>query len=229
MALTHLRPSSINDQAPAPKAAGPARRSRQALCRPSADTLQLGLGLLAIPSLERMGAAGCVGVGGWGWDLASGPAASNPFACLGTLSLGSILCPHAPSQPRHGRRPCPATSWGLLQEALLGECAWAVTADKIDAVVARLVAVAAPLRLIAFGSAARGPLEGANDLDLLVVEPTGANRYSEVVRLQKALRGLLIPVDLVVSSQAATNQRCHGPGTLEFAARTQGRLLHDSL
>jgi hypothetical protein len=43
------------------------------------------------------------------------------------------------------------------------------------------------------------------------------------------LRGLLIPVDLVVSSQAATNQRCHGPGTLEFTARTQGRLLHDSL
>jgi predicted nucleotidyltransferase len=117
---------------------------------------------------------------------------------------------------------------GLPLEALLEECAWAVTADKIDAVVARLVAVAAPLRLIAFGSAARAPLEGANDLDLLVVEPTVANRYSEVVRLQKALRGLLIPVDLVVSSQAATNQRCHGPGTLEFTARPQGRLLHDS-
>ena len=125
--------------------------------------------------------------------------------------------------------PAQQPAGGLLQEALLGECAWAVTADKIDAVVARLVAVAAPLRLIAFGSAARGPLEGANDLDLLVVEPTEANRYSEVVRLQKALRGLLIPVDLVVSTQAATNQRCHGPGTLEFAARTQGRLLHDSL
>ena len=95
--------------------------------------------------------------------------------------------------------------------------------------VTKLVAVAAPLRLIAFGSAARGPLEGANDLDLLVVEPTGANRYSEVVRLQKALRGLLIPVDLVVFSQAATNQRCQVPGTLEFTARTQGRLPHDSL
>ena len=124
--------------------------------------------------------------------------------------------------------PAQQPAAGLPQEALLEECAWAVTADKIDAVVARLVAVAAPLRLIAFGSAARGPLEGANDLDLLV-EPTGANRYSEVVRLQKALRGLLIPVDLVVSSQAATNQRCHVPGTLEFTARTQGRLLHDSL
>ena len=66
MALPPLGPSSFYDQVPSPKAAGPARRSRQALCRPSAGTLQLGLGLLAIPSLERMGAAGCVGVGGWG-------------------------------------------------------------------------------------------------------------------------------------------------------------------
>ena len=40
--------------------------------------------------------------------------------------------------------PAQQPAAGLPQEALLGECAWAVTADKIDAVVARLVAVAAP-------------------------------------------------------------------------------------
>jgi predicted nucleotidyltransferase len=125
--------------------------------------------------------------------------------------------------------PAQQSAAGLPQEALLDECAWAVTADKIEAVVARLVAVAAPLRLIAFGSAARGPLESANDLDLLVVEPTVANRYSEVVRLQRALRGLLIPVDLVVSSEASYNERCQVAGTLEFTARTEGRVLHDSL
>ena len=41
------------DQVPVLKADGPARRSRLALCRPSADTLKLGL--LGIPSLEGMG------------------------------------------------------------------------------------------------------------------------------------------------------------------------------
>ena len=54
VALPPLGPSSINDQAPVLKADGPARRSRLALCRLSADTLKLGLGLLGIPSLERM-------------------------------------------------------------------------------------------------------------------------------------------------------------------------------
>lgn len=42
------------DQVPVLKAEEPARSSRLALCRLSADTLRLGLGLLGIPSLERM-------------------------------------------------------------------------------------------------------------------------------------------------------------------------------
>ena len=42
------------DQVPVLKAEEPARGSRLALCRLTADTLKLGLGLLGIPTLERM-------------------------------------------------------------------------------------------------------------------------------------------------------------------------------
>ena len=42
------------DQVPVLKAEGPTRSSRLALCRLTADTLKLGLGLLGIPTLERM-------------------------------------------------------------------------------------------------------------------------------------------------------------------------------
>jgi arginyl-tRNA synthetase len=42
------------DQVPVLKAAEPTRSSRLALCRLTADTLKLGLGLLGIPTLERM-------------------------------------------------------------------------------------------------------------------------------------------------------------------------------
>jgi arginyl-tRNA synthetase len=54
VALPPLGYTSINDKVPMPKADSPVRRSRLALCRLSADTLKLGLGLLGIPSLERM-------------------------------------------------------------------------------------------------------------------------------------------------------------------------------
>ena len=42
------------DQVPVLKAPPEARASRLALCRLTADTLKLGLGLLGIPTLERM-------------------------------------------------------------------------------------------------------------------------------------------------------------------------------
>ena len=49
VALPSSGPISISDKVPMPRADSPARRSRL-----SADTLKLGLGLLGIPSLERM-------------------------------------------------------------------------------------------------------------------------------------------------------------------------------
>jgi hypothetical protein len=69
----------------------------------------------------------------------------------------------------------------------------------------------------------------AADLDLLVVEPELTSRYSETVRLQKALHGVLMSVDLVVTSQDRFDERSPIPGTLEYAAHREGRVLHDSL
>jgi predicted nucleotidyltransferase len=106
---------------------------------------------------------------------------------------------------------------------------WAVSPEKVSEVVARLVAAASPLRLMAFGSAAKGDLAAANDLDLLVVEPEVRSRYSETVRLQRALRGVLMPVDLIVTILARYEERFQVPGTVEHAARTEGRLLYDGL
>jgi predicted nucleotidyltransferase len=103
---------------------------------------------------------------------------------------------------------------------------WAVTPEKIAEAVRRLVAAAAPTRLIAFGSAATGDLSMANDLDLLVVEAQVADRYQEMLRLRRVLRGLLMPIDLIVTSQALYDSRAQVPGTVEFAARTQGRVLY---
>jgi predicted nucleotidyltransferase len=83
---------------------------------------------------------------------------------------------------------------------------WAVTPEKIAESVRRLVTAAAPTRLIAFGSAATGDLSVANDLDLLV-EAQLADRYQEMLRLRRVLRGLLMPIDLIVTSQALYDSR----------------------
>lgn len=103
---------------------------------------------------------------------------------------------------------------------------WAVTPEKIEEAVSRLVAAASPQRLIVFGSAATGDLAAAHDLDLLVIQSDVADRYQEMVRLRRALRGLLMPIDLIVTSQERFDDRARVPGTVEFAARTRGRVLY---
>jgi arginyl-tRNA synthetase len=51
---TELPPNRFCDQVPVLKADQPARSSSLALCRLTADTLRLGLGLQGIPAQERM-------------------------------------------------------------------------------------------------------------------------------------------------------------------------------
>lgn len=57
-----------------------------------------------------------------------------------------------------------------------------------------------PARILLFGSHARGEGRAGSDLDVLVIEDQVVNAYAETVRMRKALRGLGVPVDIVVVS-----------------------------
>jgi hypothetical protein len=50
---------------------------------------------------------------------------------------------------------------------------WAVTAAKVEAAVERIATAIRPVRILAFGSRARGDAGAESDLDLLVVLPKG--------------------------------------------------------
>ena len=91
---------------------------------------------------------------------------------------------------------------------------WAPTADRLNTALKRLVAAAQPSRIILFGSHARGDADDHSDVDLLVVEPAVSDRYEEMVRLNRALKGLLMPVDLLVVSEMEFEQRSSTPGTV---------------
>lgn len=90
----------------------------------------------------------------------------------------------------------------------------------------RLVAAAQPNRIILFGSHARGDADDHSDVDLLVVQPAVNDRYEEMVRLNRALQGLLMPVDLLVVSEQEFEHRSRMPGTVEHTARREGRVLY---
>jgi predicted nucleotidyltransferase len=103
---------------------------------------------------------------------------------------------------------------------------WAPTSDRLRAAVERLVAAARPKQIILFGSHARGDADDHSDVDLLVVEPAVADRYEEMIRLNRALKGLVMPVDLLVVSEQEFEHRSATPGTVEHTARREGRVLY---
>ena len=106
--------------------------------------------------------------------------------------------------------------------------AWAVTPEKIQEAVRRLVAAASPRKIILFGSRARGDAREDSDLDLLIIEAEVKDRVSEMVRLNRVLRGLILPVELVVIGERMFEERSETPGTVYYEAKREGEVLYES-
>jgi uncharacterized protein len=71
-------------------------------------------------------------------------------------------------------------------------------ADLYREIVARIVPMADPDRVIMFGSRARGDHRPDSDVDLLVVAPSTKPRFRRAGPLYRALADLPVEVDIVV-------------------------------
>ena len=66
--------------------------------------------------------------------------------------------------------------------------------------VQHIVRVVDPLRIIVFGSAARGEFGKSSDIDLLVVMPEGVHRRKTAQKLYRQIKGLGVPFDILVAT-----------------------------
>ena len=100
-----------------------------------------------------------------------------------------------------------------------------------DATIAKTVELlrraASPTRIILFGSHARGDARSDSDVDLLVVMETVADRAGEMVRLNRVLSPLRIPVDLLVVSEDRFSYWSDTPGNIYSTARIEGKVLYE--
>jgi uncharacterized protein len=105
---------------------------------------------------------------------------------------------------------------------------WAVTREKIREAVRRLVVAARPRKIILFGSRARGDAREDSDLDLLVIEREVTDRVAEMVLLNRVLKGLILPVELVVIGERMFEEWSNTPGTVYYEAKREGEVLYES-
>ncbi|MFZ3383550.1 MAG: nucleotidyltransferase domain-containing protein [Candidatus Methanoperedens sp.] len=83
-----------------------------------------------------------------------------------------------------------------------------------------------PVRIILFGSYARGDMNETSDLDFLVVEKEIKARRMETVHLRDMLSPLRIPVDVLVVSEKSYNEWKDTPGTVIYEAAIEGKVVY---
>jgi predicted nucleotidyltransferase len=96
----------------------------------------------------------------------------------------------------------------------------------IGEIVARVVRVAQPVRLVLFGSAATGTMTRDSDIDLLVVEERAADPRRESLRIRRSLRGLGVAFDIIVMSQDRFEATKDVIGGIAYPAHRYGRVIH---
>ena len=84
-----------------------------------------------------------------------------------------------------------------------------------------------PIKIILFGSDARGEARDDSDLDLLVIERGLANTRAEMGRLRNLVRPLPIP-EIIVVSREEFRDRAHLNGTVLHWAASEERVVHEA-
>lgn len=99
--------------------------------------------------------------------------------------------------------------------------------DMIEDAARRAVAAATdPVRVILFGSYARGDAGKDSDLDLLVIERGGQDKATEYLRIQEALGSM--NADVIVQSEEEFDRRSQVRSSLSYWARKEGKVLYDA-
>jgi predicted nucleotidyltransferase len=98
--------------------------------------------------------------------------------------------------------------------------------EEIKILVKEIVAILNPIKIILFGSAARGDMGPDSDLDVMVVVPEGTHRRRTAQKLYRELCGIQTSYDLVVATPSDLQKHKDSPGMIYRAALEEGKVLY---
>lgn len=100
------------------------------------------------------------------------------------------------------------------------------SAEIVEELTGRIVNAVRPLRIILFGSAARGEMGPDSDIDVMVVMPDGTHRLDTVRYLYKQLSGFGFPVDIVVTTPTVLERHRDNIGLIYRTVLTEGKEIY---
>jgi predicted nucleotidyltransferase len=84
-----------------------------------------------------------------------------------------------------------------------------------------------PLKIILFGSHARGGADADSDVDLLIVMPTNGSKREQRLAIRAAVGEFALPKDIVVVTPDEFEAYRDAIGTIVRPAVREGVVLHD--
>lgn len=103
----------------------------------------------------------------------------------------------------------------------------APTAELLQEMTDRIVHGFQPLKVILFGSHARGEAGRYSDIDLLVVLPEVGDKRKTTVAILRVLGDFIVPADVVITTPEEISRRGTLVGTVLRPALREGRTLYE--
>ncbi|MBI5373883.1 MAG: nucleotidyltransferase domain-containing protein [Candidatus Schekmanbacteria bacterium] len=111
----------------------------------------------------------------------------------------------------------------------INNISWMITSKKVEQVIRKIIEISNPSKLIIFGSYAKGKINLNSDLDVLVVVNNSIeNPRKESVRIRRALKGILLSIDIIVIPESKFTELANTPGLIYREAIRTGKVVYES-
>jgi len=101
------------------------------------------------------------------------------------------------------------------------------TTEFIPTITDRIVRQFHPVKIVLFGSHARGEAHPDSDVDLLVVLPKVEDKRKSAVAIRRALASFPVGKDIIVTTPEEIEARGDLVGTILRPALREGRILYE--
>jgi predicted nucleotidyltransferase len=99
-------------------------------------------------------------------------------------------------------------------------------AAVVEQLVDRIRKAVSPLRIVLFGSAARGEMGEHSDIDVLVVVEDGCDPREATRLAYRSLIGFGHPSDIVVTTASGLDEHRNSPGLVYAVALAEGEEIY---
>ncbi len=96
----------------------------------------------------------------------------------------------------------------------------------IESLVQSIVEAVHPLKIILFGSYARGKTNPDSDIDVLLVMPEGVHCRRTAQLLYRQIRGLGVPFDILVATPSALEKHKDNIGLIYRTVLQEGKEIY---